>query len=245
MRAIVSSLTNQSTRQTTLKLDASHHLPECSNNLLRVQVLASPIDVSDVLNVNGDFPMTTFPRVPGRNFAGIVVAPTDHSLFQKCVYGTSGSTFSFTSDGAHAEYISVDPEGVAEMPAGVGVKAASIMGTPWTTAYLSLIKAKAQEGDTVLVLGAGGAVGNAAMQLAKSSLFRCKVFGAGRGGKYDVDSANFPNMKTLDSLTSGKGGFDVVVDTTGDLKLMKAALGTLALGGRMTGKLAKCSKGLP
>jgi NADPH:quinone reductase len=234
MRAIVSSLLDPSKRQNIIKLDTSRPLPETSDNLLCIQVLASPIDVSDVLNANGDFPMTSFPRVPGRNFAGVVTGPVHHPLFQKLVYGTSGSQFSFTRDGAHAEYISVAPEGVAEVPAGVGWKAASIMGTPWTTAYLSLLQAKSQKGETVLILGAGGAVGDAAVQLARSSLFGCQVLRGGRGEKYEVNTDRHPNMEVVNNLTGGKG-VDIVVDTTGDCALMKAALGIMALGGRMTG----------
>jgi NADPH2:quinone reductase len=237
MKAIVTSLLDQSKRTTTVALHSSHPLPNYSDNLLRIRVLASPIEVSDVLNVNGDFPATTFPRVPGRNFAGVVTDPADHPLYQKLVYGTSGSQFSFTVDGAHAEYISTTPEGVAEVPAGVDLKSASIMGTPWTTAYLSLLKANAQEGETVLVLGAGGAVGDAAVQLAKSILFRCNVLTAGRGEKYDVDSTKFPDSETLKVLTGGKGGVDVVVDTTGDVKLINDALSSMVLGGRMTGTI--------
>lgn len=188
------------------------------------------------MNALGDFPTTTFPRVPGRDFAGLVTSPQNHSLYNKHVFGTSGSDFSFTRDGAHAEYITVAPDAVVEVPAGIDPKAASVMGVPWTTAYLTLLRAKPSKGDTVMVIGAGGAVGDAAVQIAKSSLFGCHVLRAGRGDKYDVDTAGDSTMKAVAELTGGKG-VTVVVDTTGDFELIKKALGRMAFGGRLSGKL--------
>jgi hypothetical protein len=139
MQAIVAS---RDDGQVAVRLDKSHNLGTASSEKIHVKVLASPIDVSDVGNVLGWFPKTTFPRVPGRDFAGLVTAPSSHPLFQKFVYGTSGSVFSFTEDGAHAEYISIPSEGVAEIPSGVDVKTASIMGTLMDNSLPELRKGK-------------------------------------------------------------------------------------------------------
>jgi NADPH:quinone reductase len=237
MQAIVASLVDPSTRTTKVVLDSAYPLPKPTEGQLLVRVLATTIDASDVLNVKGDFPMTTFPRIPGRNFAGIVTEPQDHPLYNKHVYGTSGSQFSFTRDGAHAQYLAVPEQGVAEVPANVDLVAATAMGTPWTTAYLSLQRARPQPGETVLILGAAGAVGQAAVQLAKSSLFQCKVLTAGRGGKYDVDSSQDATLSAAKELTGGRG-VDIVIDTTGDSKLVEAALGQLGRGGRITSSLS-------
>lgn len=235
MQAVVSSFPDPSKKEATIKLE-SRPLPNSSDQHLLIEVLASPINPSDLLNASGDFPATTFPRVPGRDFAGVVTSPASHSLYNKHVYGTSGSEFSFTRDGAHAEYIIVSPEAVVEIPAGIDPKAASVMGVPWTTAYLTLLRAQPRKGDTVMVIGAGGSVGNAVVQIAKSSLFGCNVLGAGRGEKYDVDSAKDPTLAVVKDLTQGKG-VNVVVDTTGDFALIKAALGQMAFGGRLSGML--------
>jgi len=121
---------------------------------------------------------------------------------------------------------------VAEVPGGMDLKQASAMGVPWSTACLALTRVQAKKGETVLVFGAGGAVGGAVIQLGKSALFGCHVLTAGRGDKYDVDTAKYPELKIAKDLTNGKGP-DVVVDTTGDLGLMQAGLAQLNKGGRL------------
>src|ERR1700760_2443652 len=70
---------------------------------LLVKIRASFVQPADVLNSKGGFLMTTFPRTIGKDFAGTVVEGSDEWK-GKDVYGTSGSTFSFTVDGAQAEF---------------------------------------------------------------------------------------------------------------------------------------------
>jgi NADPH2:quinone reductase len=222
------------TRETIITFSASHTLPTPKDGEVLVEVFASPIEPSDILNVRGDFPHTTFPRIPGRNFAGLVTAPTNHRLYQKRVFGTSGSQIGFTRDGAHAEFIIVSDKAVALVPPNLSLKAASLMGTSWTTAYLALTRLRLTKGETVMVLGAGGSVGDAAVQLAGSSLFGCKVLRAGRGDRYDVDTGH---LEQVLNKTGGKG-VDAVVDTTGDHSIIKATLSKMAKGGRIAGKIS-------
>lgn len=87
-----------------------------------------------------------------------------------------------------------------------------------------------QATDVVLVLGASGAVGSAACQLARSR--GCRVLAATRHDTADVNLAADPELKAAKSLTDGKGP-DVVVDTIGSLALMNAALLCLAPCGRL------------
>jgi NADPH:quinone reductase len=239
MKAIVISIAEEGTasqaRKTALKFD-SHPDPDLRQNQLLVKVTASPIQPSDLLNTQGNFPSTTFPRVPGRDFAGVVVQPTSSPWHGKSVFGTSGPVLGFTCDGAHAEFVAVPDNAVAEVPQGMDLKQASVIGVPWTTACVALTRASAKKGETVLVFGAGGAVGGAVVQLAKSSLFGCQVLTAGRGDKYEVDTTKHPDLKVAKDLTNGRGP-DVVVDTTGDMGLIKAALHQLSKGGRLAGKL--------
>lgn len=129
-------------------------------------------------------------------------------------------------------------DAVAEVPEGVDVKQAAVMGTPWSTAFMVLTRAGAKEGETVLVFGAGGAVGSAVVQVARSKCFGCKVLTAGRGEKYDVDTVKDLYLGIAKDLTGGKGP-EVVVDTTGDLALMGHGLKQLRKGGRLAGKPSK------
>ncbi|KAJ9654394.1 hypothetical protein H2198_006556 [Neophaeococcomyces mojaviensis] len=216
-----------------VSFDASRAKPTIQPGEVLVKVRASPINPSDLLNINGGFPTTKFPVIPGRDYAGEVVEPTSSAWHGKHVYGTSGPDLSITRDGTHAEYVVIPEDALAEAPTNMELSQASMVGTPWTTAWLTLQRAGAKAGDTVLVTGAGGGVGSAVVQLAKSKLWRCRVLTAGRGSKYDVDVTAHPDLSTAKELTDGKGP-DVVVDTTGDLNLAAAGLKVLSKHGRLS-----------
>ena len=234
MKAVVASKFSHSEKP-TVKLDSNYPQPTPKPGEILVKLAYSPIQPSDFLNSQGGFPKTLFPRVLGRDFAGTVVSAANGAsspLIGKQVCGTSGATLSFTVDGAHAEFVAVPEDAVAEVAQGMDLKKASILGTPWTTAWLTLDHADAKPGEMVLVTGAGGAVGDAVCQLARSKLWGLKVLTAGRGSKYDVDSAANPDLDPVFKLTQ-ENGVDIVIDTTGDLNLMKAAMMQLAFGGRL------------
>ena len=192
-----------------------------------VQVKASPIQPSDVLNSKGLFPHT-FPRIPGCNFAGIIIDGPSHVLGKE-VFGTSGHDFSFTQDGCHAEYCLISKNAVIEKPKNLSFAQAAAAGTPFTTAAIALRRAGVKAGETVLVLGATGQVGSAVANLAK--LWGCKVLGVGRGNSAEIDSAGDPTLSKAKELTDGKGP-DVAVDTVGNAKLAQAAIEVLGFRGR-------------
>jgi NADPH:quinone reductase-like Zn-dependent oxidoreductase len=194
-----------------------------------VKIHASAIQPSDILNIKGLFPYTTFPRIPGRDFSGVVTEGPAELVGQE-VYGTSGNVLSFTEDGAHAEFISVPIGAVAPKPKTLSWAQAATIGVPYTTASLALKKAGVKSGDTVLVLGANGAVGGAAAQLAAS--LGAKVLRGVRGDKGDVDTSGDPTLSALDELTEKKG-VDVVIDTVGQPPLTAAAAKKLGRGGRL------------
>ena len=178
--------------------------------------------------------MTTFPRVPGRDFAGVVAdtgsAPSAQALLGKAVYGSSGSAVSFTQDGVQAEYALLDATGVAMKPANLSAIQAASVGVPFSTAAIALTRAEASKGETVLVLGGTGAVGDAVVQMAKQ--IGCKVLVAGRAEGVDVDLRTDPDLEMAKRLTQGFG-VDVVVDTTGIPRLIGAGIAILAKRGRL------------
>jgi NADPH:quinone reductase len=195
---------------------------------LLVKIAASPVQPSDILNSKGRFPNTTFPRTLGRDFAGTVVEGSD-AWKGKRVFGTSGDTFSFTVDGAHAEYAILPENAVAEIPSKLSFAQAASLGTPWTTADMTLSRGGAKAGETVMVLGATGGVGSAVMQIAK--LLGCKTISVGRHGT-DIDSTSDRELGHARELTNGEGP-DIVVDTVGDFALTKAAFNVLGYNGRL------------
>ena len=215
----------------TLSLTTLPRPTPTSPGQVLVQIKASAINPSDGLNAKGGFPLTTFPRIPGRDFAGVVVGPSSSPWLDKPVFGTSGNTFSISSDGAHAEYAVVEEGALAAKPANLTFAQAASLGVPYSTALVAVRKARVGKGDVVLVLGATGAVGRAAVDLVTE--IGARVLTAARRDNADVDLRKDPELKTAKELTGGKGP-DVVVDTIGNVELLGAALGVLAQSGRLS-----------
>lgn len=193
-----------------------------------VKVHASAINPSDTLNALGGFSHTTYPRVPGRDFAGTVEAGSPAWL-GRAVYGTSGADFGFSRDGCHAEYCLVPEGALVAKPVRLSFAQAASLGVPYTTAELVLRRAGVQAGEAVMVLGATGAVGAAAVQLARRA--GCATIGVARSDSADVNSLADASLQGAIKLTGGKGP-DVVIDTVGNAELTLAALKVLAVRGR-------------
>ena len=204
--------------------------PSVKPGYVLVRVIATSINPSDVINSRGGFPHTTFPRVPGRDFAGVVEDGPAQLLGQE-IYGTSGGHFSFTEDGAHAQYCLAKQEGIARKPDNLNFVQAAVVGVPFTTAAIALRRALAKSSDSILVIGANGSVGSAVVQLAKAK--GCRVMRAMRGSAGDVNLTDDPEMAQARVLTDGRGP-DVVIDTVGTIETMKRSLGVLGKGGRFS-----------
>ena len=203
--------------------------PSIGPGELLVKIRASFVQPADILNSKGGFGITTFPRTIGKDFSGTVVEGSDEWK-GKDVYGTSGSTFSFTVDGAQAEFAILREDSVAMKPSSLSFAQAAAVGTPFTTALTALLRARTKPTDTVMVLGATGSVGSSTMQFAQS--MGCKTISVGRHGT-DVNSQEDPELQKSKELTGGKGP-DVVVDTVGDFTLTNAAFNVLATRGRLS-----------
>ncbi|WP_097460447.1 quinone oxidoreductase family protein [Mangrovitalea sediminis] len=201
-----------------------------------VEIRAAGLNPSDVKNVLGRFPYTTLPRIPGRDFAGVVVEGTT-SLLGREVWGT-GKELGFTRDGSHAEYLALPAEGVALKPPGVSFAQAASCGVPYTTAWDALERCRVGAGSRVVILGANGAVGKAAVALARWR--GAQVIGAvRRAEEQDVlERQGIPALK-LDRADdfAGQvrghfpGGADMVFDTTGFW--VAASVAALAPFGRL------------
>jgi NADPH2:quinone reductase len=204
-------------------------LPTVTPGTVLVQVHATAINPSDAANANGFFSYTIFPRIPGRDFAGTVVVGPSYLQGQR-VFGTSGKELSFSLDGCHAEYCLVPEDGVVIIPAGMSFAQAATIGVPFTTAWLTLERSHTKASDTVLVIGAYGAVGSAVCQLAREK--GCRVITAARRDTADINLLVDPELKGVRAMTGG--GPTVVVDTVGDPDLMRRAMDILPTRGRLS-----------
>jgi NADPH2:quinone reductase len=205
-------------------------IPKVTPGFMLVKIHAAAINPSDVLNSVGGFPYTTYPRIPGRDFAGVVQEGPAASIGMR-VFGSSGRSISFTQDGTHAEYCLVPERAAAPMPSNLTFAQAACIGVPWSTAHIVLHRAHVQPTDTVLVLGATGAVGSAAVQLARS--MGCRVLTAARRDTADINLLKDPELAGAKELTEGIGP-DLIVDTIGDPILMRNSIRVLAVHGRIS-----------
>jgi NADPH:quinone reductase len=206
--------------------------PEPLDDEALVQVKAAAINPSDVKNVSGHFSGTTLPRTPGRDFSGLVVAGRK---YQGQEVWSSGPGLGVTRDGAQAEYVTVPEEALSLKPGNLGLEQAAAIGVPFLTAWFCLVHAAQLEaGETILIVGAAGAVGQAGTQIAKWR--KARVLGAARTsdpipGAAAVISTTTENLRDrVFELTSGKG-VDAVFDTVGGA-MFEPALRSLRLGGR-------------
>ena len=139
--------------------------PALGPDEVRVRVEAAAINPSDVGARLGWFPSFPLPRILGRDFAGTVVeGPTD--LVGTPVWG-SGGDLGFTRDGTHAETLVIPVAAVARRPRNLSAEQAAAIGVPFVTAHVALEMARLAAGETVLIAGAAGAVGSAALQLVR------------------------------------------------------------------------------
>ena len=137
--------------------------PEPRDGEALVQVKAAAINPSDVKNVAGHF-KSALPQIPGRDYAGVVVAGSAEKGLE--VWG-SGAGFGVAHDGAHAEYVVVPSDWIAQKPPQLSMEQAAAIGVPYLAAWSALLIAgNVQAGETVLIIGVSGAVGRAATQIA-------------------------------------------------------------------------------
>jgi NADPH:quinone reductase-like Zn-dependent oxidoreductase len=194
-----------------------------------VKVSAAGINRADVAAVAGAFKSKT-PRVPGRDFAGVIAEGTDSGLE---VWG-SGEGMGVNRDGVHAEFVAVPRDWLVPKPHSLSMSRAAASGVPFIIAYEALIRVgRLQEGETLLLTGAEGAVGRAATQLAHRQ--GAKVIGVQRSGNsagtdYVIDLQNEALHEAVRALTRGVG-VDIVLDAVGG-DLFEPALKSLRLGGR-------------
>jgi NADPH:quinone reductase-like Zn-dependent oxidoreductase len=203
-----------------------------------VKVRAASINPSDVKNVQGRFPQTTLPRIPGRDLAGVVVAGTREMVGQE-VWATGGD-IGFTRDGSHAEYIALPRRGVRLKPESLSMVEAASLGVNYIAAFIGLIeKARLREGEWVLVIGAGGGVGSSVIKIAKGR--GARVIGVDRQAldetkarQLGVDLALASDSDAIANrvreLTLGMGAA-VVFDCVGG-PLFEVGLASLGLNGR-------------
>jgi NADPH:quinone reductase len=212
-------------------------IPAADESTAVVRVLAASINPSDVKNVAGAMKETSLPRIPGRDFAGVVQAGPAKWIGAE-VWGTGGDT-GFTRDGTHAELIAVPVASLRRKPEALSFDQAASVGVNYMAAWGGIEAAGLKVGEIVLLIGAGGGVGSAAAQIARR--IGARVIGADKHAphpdapilavaeKLIIGAEDLP--AEIRAATGGKGA-DVVFDLVGGV-MFRSALDSLALRGRL------------
>jgi NADPH2:quinone reductase len=187
--------------------------------LIKVECAAvNPIDAKAAIL---PIPNLLWPRVPGRDFAGTVVSGPGAWVGEKVWGMAAGSGLS--RHGTHAQYFESPLNSVCKMPHSLGFEEAGASILPFITAFEGYRMAGGlRSGQVVIVLGANGKVGQAAVQLATQS--GARVFGVERfPGPYVgyscspiefIDSSAVDFAIAVRELTNGKGA-DILFNTVG------------------------------
>lgn len=203
---------------------------------VRVRVKAAGVNFPDILIVEGKYQFKPpFPFIPGAEAAGVVTelgeGASGFALGDRVFFGSIHGCF--------AEEIVVPAASLFAIPEGMDFETAAAINLVYGTSWHALKdRAHVKPGDKVLVLGAAGGVGLAAVELAKAA-GATVIAAAGSDEKLAVTRAHGADM-TINYATEDLkekvreltgGGADIVYDPVGD-KLAEPAFRSLAWEGR-------------
>jgi NADPH2:quinone reductase len=204
-----------------------------------VRVKAAGVNPVDAYIRTGTYARTpALPYTPGFDAAGVV-----ESVGKGVTHASTGNRVyvGWSLSGTYAEQALCSESQVHPLPERVSYAQGAAVHVPYATAYYGLfLRAGASPGDTVLVHGASGGVGVAAVQLARAAgMTVIGTAGSDKGremvvqqGAHHVLDHRAPGyLERLHALTGGRG-VDVVLEMLANLNLGKD-LGILAPGGRV------------
>ena len=202
-----------------------------------VEIEAASLNFPDLLIVQGKYQLKPpLPFVPGAEFAGRIAAVGDGVKALK----VGQSVACLSSTGAFATHAVVNAMLCVPLPPGFpAVDAAAFIMTYATSHHALIDRAQLKAGETVLVLGAAGGVGTAAIQIAKaagarviaaaSSDAKC-AFCLTLGADASIDTSTQDLRDAIKAITGGKGP-DVIYDPVGG-EQTEAAFRSIAWRGR-------------
>ncbi len=194
--------------------------PTIEDGELLIQVMATSVNPMDWKIRSGEMKMMTGktpPQVLGADFAGIV-SEVNSSVkgFKKGdeVYGMVNGM----KGGAYAEYLKIKEDMLALKPSNINFDEAASLPLVAQTAYQALVhKAQVKKGDHVLINGATGGVGSAAVQIAKA-------LGGTVTGVCSTKNIEFAKSLGTDHIVdykkenvlTNRNSYDIIFDTIGN-----------------------------
>ncbi len=237
-------------------------IPQPGPESVRIKVEACGICHSDFVTKEGIWPGIQFPRAPGHEVAGVIdavgVGVAGWSAGQRVGVGWHGGhcghcdscrrgdfvtcqiafqTPGITYDGGYADYMVAPAGALASIPDALSAIDAAPLMCAGVTTFNALRHSGAHPGDTVAVLGIGG-LGHMGVQFASKMGFRTVAIARGAdkaslarklGAQHYIDSQATDAAAELTRM----GGARVILATVTSGKAMSAALGGLAVGGKL------------
>ncbi len=220
----------------TLKLE-DVAVPEPGPKEVRVRLKACGVNFPDTLIIRGKYQFKpALPFTPGSDIAGVIDAVGEKVRGHK----PGDEVFGFVQTGGFAEMVVAPARNIFPKPPTMEDAVAASFLMAYGTSYHALKdRAALQEGETLVVLGASGGVGLAAVELGKlmgarviacastsEKLELCREYGADETINYSAE-----DLKARIKELTGKDGADVIFDPVGGA-YSEAALRTMGWNGR-------------
>ncbi|MDF1696406.1 MAG: NADPH:quinone oxidoreductase family protein [Saprospiraceae bacterium] len=212
-------------------------LPVVGEKQVKIQIKACSLNFPDTLIIRGLYQFKPdLPFTPGSDISGIVLEVGDKVKHLK----EGDEVFGFTLTGGFAQEAIVDAKTVFPKPPNMEFPIAASFLLAYGTSYHAIVdRAKLKVGETIVVLGASGGVGLAAIEISKQlgakviaaastqeKLELCKEHGADEVINYTEEDLK----SRIKELTDGKGA-DVIYDPVGGA-FSESALRAIAWEGR-------------
>ena len=190
---------------------------------IAIDVQAAGVNFPDVLIIQNKYQFKPeLPFTPGSELAGIVRA-VGEGVTQ---FKTGDKVLAFVSQGAFAQQIAVPAQTAMPMPPGLDFDTAAAVTLTYGTSHHAVVdRAQLKAGETMLVLGAAGGVGLAAIEIGKAlgarviaaastdeKLEVCKAHGADATINYSTQDLR----EAIKTATDGRGP-DVIYDPVGGI----------------------------
>ena len=224
-----------------LEYESNVPIPKTHSNTLLVRVKAIGINpVETYIRAGMHASKPNLPFIPGNDCAGVVEeVAADVTQFKNGdrVYVCA------TMSGAYAEYVLAEAKNVHHLPNELSFEQGAAIATPYHTAYRALfIRGRARSGNCVLVHGASGGVGIAAVQFARArGMLVLGTAGSEKGTEFVLQAGSHQcfnhhqdgYLDKIKAATEKRGGVDVIVENASHLNLGRD-LTLLAKGGHIS-----------